>query len=83
MHTACLTAARDMTLLPAPPRMKLRMGEPAVQLLDAPEGSVISEYYIDWVSTMTLLGDTGTGWYHVHDSLHAGYIRQTDCEGYQ
>lgn len=83
VRTACLTAAQDMTLLPNPPRMQLRMSEPAVQLLDAPEGSVITEYYTDWPCTVTLLGDTGTGWYHVHDGLNAGYIRQTDCEGYQ
>lgn len=83
VRTACLTEARDMTLLPAPPKMKLRMGEPAVQLYDAPEGSVISEYYTDWPETVTLLGDTGTGWYHVHDGINAGYIRQTDCEGYK
>ncbi len=78
-----LTSAADMTLLPQPPKVKLRMDEPAVQLYDAPEGNVISEYETDWPTTVTLLGNTGDGWYHVHDGIEAGYIRQDDCEGFQ
>jgi len=80
---ASLTSAADMVLLPQPPQVKLRMGEPAVLLHDAPEGNVITEYETDWPTTVTLLGDTGNGWYHVHDGLEAGYIRQDDCEGFQ
>lgn len=78
----CLSGAETL-LLPRPPVMKLRMGEPAVQLLDAPQGQVIAEYYTDWPTSVTLLGNLGNGWYHVHDGASAGYLRQTDCEGYR
>ena len=42
----------------------------------------IAEYYTDWRTSVTLLGNLGNGWYHVHDGTSAGYLRQTDCEGF-
>ena len=69
-----------------PPQVVLRRGDPAIRLLDAPEGNLIRELNTRRYTVVRVLGESPDGRYlHILDEAHgygAGYILKEECTPY-
>jgi hypothetical protein len=69
-----------------PPQVALRRGEPAIRLLDAPDGNLVRELDTRRYTVVRVLGESPDGRYlHILDEVKgygAGYVLKEECTPY-